>query len=96
MFQNLSLVVAKSLIESFGEEELIQCAMRVYMERSYEYKDDPHTPERWGKFKKMVDYLIPQAVTGEGEDNGGGKLGHRRQWEGAHRSCHTLDLCERW
>ena len=43
-----------------------------YLERSYGYDEDPHTPERWGKFKMMVEYLITQAVNDEGEDNEGG------------------------
>ena len=71
VFQNLSLVVAKSLIESFGEGKCMCDAMGVYLIQCYEYTDDPPSPRpgRWGKFKMMVEYLRKQAVTDEDEDN---------------------------
>ena len=68
VFQNLSLVVAESLIESFGLEPCMHTAMGVYVSRSSGYNDDTRTPERWGKFKMMVEYLIYQTVTDEGEE----------------------------
>ena len=81
VFQNLSLVVAKLLIESFGEEGCMQNAMEDYMDCSF--KDDPHTPERWGKFKMMVEYGRTQAIT-QGDwtigDDGKVLLGHVIPW----------------
>jgi hypothetical protein len=69
MFYNLSLVVVKSLIESFGEEDRMYAVIARCLVRILGYNQDPHTAERWGKFKMMVEYLITQTVTDEGEDN---------------------------
>ena len=69
VFYNLSLVVVKSLIESFGEEDRMYAVIARCLVRILGYNQDPHTAERWGKFKMMVEYLITQTVTDEGEDN---------------------------
>jgi hypothetical protein len=56
VLQKLRLVVAKSLIESFGELGCIQCAMKDYLKIGRYV--DARPPERWGKFKMMVECLI--------------------------------------
>ena len=66
VFQNLSLVVAKSLIESFAEENCMYDAMGHYMESC---DIEVRTPERWDTFKMMVQYMITQTVIDEGEDH---------------------------
>ena len=92
VFQNLSLVVLKSLIESFRDEDCTSEAIRVYLVHCYEYNNDPHiTPERWSKFKMLVELLRNQAVTDEDEDKEKDeRLDHSRRRESSNRPCHTL------
>jgi hypothetical protein len=80
VFRNLSMVVAKSLIESFPGELGIQCAMKDYLERGLNVDSRP--PERWGKFKMIVEYLRTRAAVDEDQeywtigDDGKVILGH--------------------
>ena len=68
VFHNLSLMVAKSLIESFSEEACVQRAMCYYLRIGRNFEARP--PERWGKFNMMVEHMRKKAVIDVGKDNG--------------------------